>query len=129
VTPDLDVLAMLSDLPPEEQTAALMKMFFPYENEQGVLDQEMALAQQLRQRGPERGSPTGALFGGLSNAIGGIGGARLQAKGVENQRAYGARAQGDATSRLEMLLRQMGKNKQPPPAMEDFEVPTPLPWM
>src|SRR5688572_856054 len=125
---DFDVMAMLADLPPEEQTAALMEMFFPYENEQGVLDQEMALAQQLRQRGPERASPTGALFGGLSNALGSANSARLQEAGLGKQRALGERMQGDATSRLEMLLRQLGKNRPPAPELPfgDLDMPIPL---
>jgi hypothetical protein len=125
VSADFDVLTMLAQLPPEEQEAALMEMFYPYANEQGALDQEMALAQQLRQRGPERGSPTGALFGGLSNALGSANSARLQEAGLKNQRALGGRMQGDATSRFKRLFQAMTQQQQGMPA-DDFDIPNPL---
>lgn len=96
---DEDFLALLEELPPEQ----LASMFFPYQQEQGGLDQQMALAQQLRQRGPGRSSPTGALLGGLSNAVGNVGGAVLQKKGLGEQRALGGRMQQDATDRMGIL--------------------------
>lgn len=122
---DTDVFTMLAALPPEEQEAALMEMFFPYGNEQGALDQEMALAQQLRQRGPERSSPTGSLLGGLSNAVGSVGGAALQAQGLDAQRALGGRMQGDASNRLKRLLQAMTQPQQPMPG-DDLDMPIPL---
>jgi hypothetical protein len=124
VNADFDVWATLAQLPPEEQEAALMEMFFPYENEQMALDQEQAMAQQLRQRGPERGSPTGALFGGLSNALGGMRGAAMQKEGLENQRALGGRMQGDAVKRLLMAMTGQGQKRGMP--ADEFDMPIPL---
>lgn len=88
-----------------------------YQQEQSALEQEMALAQQLRQCGPQRSSPLGALLGGLSNAVGNVGGAYLQKQGVEGQRALAGRM-----GLLQELLRQQrgaGANALKSPAVDD----------
>lgn len=103
----MDLMQLLGELTPEE----LVEMFYPYEQEQRVLDQEMATGQQMQQRGPERSTPTGALLGGLANALGGFGGAAMQAKGLGDQRALGGRMQGDAANRMEVLERLLRQKR------------------
>jgi hypothetical protein len=105
---DDDFIALL-----EEALAqgGLDSLFQPFQQEQGVLDQEMALAQQLRQPGRERSTPGGALLGGLSNALGGLGGAVLQQKGLGAQRELGTRMQQDASGRMETLIRLLRQRK------------------
>jgi hypothetical protein len=116
--PDDDLLSILSQIPPEELPEELRAMFFPYGQEQGVLDQEMALAQQLRQRGPERSSPVGAALGGLSNALGNAGGAYRQTETLGKMRDLNTKMQEDAVRRTRMamdrdplveMLRQKGR--------------------
>jgi hypothetical protein len=82
----------------------LEELFQPFEQEQGVLDQQMAMGQQLRQPGAMRGTPVGSALSSLSNAIGGLGGAYQQNKALEGQRALGERMQGDASGRTAALM-------------------------
>lgn len=90
----------------------LGELFQPFQQEQSVLNQEMEIAQSLGQRrAPQRSSPTGALFSGLANAAGGIGGAMLQKKGLEGQAALGQRMQGDASGRVGAILRAAMQRK------------------
>lgn len=107
-------MAMLADLSEDE----ILQMLFPYEQEQGVLSQEMALAQQLRQRGPERSTPMGALLGGLSNVVGNAGGAHLQAKNLAAQRELARLMQADAAGRM-MRARPAAANGLLPTAVDD----------
>lgn len=104
---EVDFLNLLQELSPEELSA----LFEPYQQEQSVLDQQMALAGQLRQRGPERSTPTGALLGGLANALGNAGGAYLQGKGLEGQAALGKRMQADASGRMQALMEALNRRK------------------
>jgi hypothetical protein len=96
------------------RSGELEKFFQPFENEEAVLKGQAELAGQLRQPGRERSTPTGAIFGGLSNAIGNIAGAYQQNKALEGQRALGTRMQQDASGRtaalLELLQRSRGFN-------------------
>lgn len=96
---DADFLSLLSQMSDEE----IQAMFQPLQQEQGVLDQEMALAEVLRRPGPQHSSPVGALVGGLSDAVGNIGGAYKQSQALEGQRALGSRMQKDAAGRVSML--------------------------
>lgn len=105
-----DFLTMLSSLPPEQ----LQAMFEPYQQEQGVLDQQMQLAQQLRQPGRQHSSPIGALLGGLSDATGNVGGAVLQQRGLDAQGALGSRTQKDATGRMDALIGALRKRQGGP---------------
>lgn len=114
-----DPLALLlsGDMDDETAKAELMKMLFPYEGEQNVLSQEMALAEQLRQRGPERSTPMGALIGGASNALGNAGGAFMQRKTLNKQREVNSMAQEDAVGRMMKLRsasRPMGSREMLP---------------
>jgi hypothetical protein len=94
------------------QEGRLGELFQPFQQEQSVLDQQMQLGQGMReQRGPQRSTPTGALFGGLSSAIGNIGGAMLQKKGLEGQAALGKRMQGDASGRVGAILKAAMQRK------------------
>lgn len=89
----------------------LDELFQPYQQEQNVLDQQMQLAQGMRQRGPQRSTPTGALFGGLSNAVGNTGGSVLQQKALEGQAALGKRQQEEAAGRVAAILRAMQQRR------------------
>jgi hypothetical protein len=102
ITPEmLEMLqAMMDD-------GSLAEFFTPYQQQQGVLDQQMAIAGQARQPGGERSTPTGALLGGLSNAIGNIAGAHMQQKALEGQTNLGKRMQGEAASRVGRGLKAM----------------------
>lgn len=93
-----DLIAYLSEMDPEELNSLLSKAFTPYQQEQDVLNQEMAMAQQMGQRQPDRRTPSGAFFGGLSNAIGQIGGAYKQNQALEGQRALGRKMQENAVA-------------------------------
>lgn len=93
---DLDFSDLLQSLDPDQ----IAEMFFPYQQEQDALEQQMALAGQMRQPGPEHSTPMGALLGGLGNAAGNIGGAVLQNQNIEDRRALGRRQQKDATRRV-----------------------------
>jgi hypothetical protein len=102
---------MMQILQQYAQEGRLDELFQPFQQEQGVLDQQMQLAQGMRERGPQRSSPTGALLGGLSNAVGNIGGAMLQKKGLEGQTALGQRMQGDASGRVGAILKAAMQRK------------------
>ncbi len=74
-----DFIQYLLTLPPEQ----LKAMFEPY-------GQEMEMAGQLRQPGPQHSSPWGALLGGISDAVGNVGGAYQQKqvlKGMQGEAA------------------------------------------
>lgn len=102
---------MMEILQQYAQEGRLDELFQPYQQEQSVLDQQMQIAQGMRERGPQRGTPTGALFGGLSNALGNIGGAMLQKKALEGQTALGKRQQAEASGRVSAILREMQRRK------------------
>lgn len=95
---DDNLIDFLASMDPEELNALLAQSFTPYQQEQGVLEQEMAMAQQLGQRQPDRATPSGAFLGGLSNAIGSIGGAYRQGKALEGQRGLGRQMQQNAVA-------------------------------
>ena len=119
-----DPLAMLfsSGASDDEAMAELMKMLFPFEGEQAVLSQEMALAEQLRQRGPERSTPMGALIGGASSALGNVGGALMQKENLGQQRKVNSMAQEDAASRMMKIRgasRPPGSRQMLPTAVDD----------
>lgn len=121
-TTSQDFLALLQEMSPEELAA----LFQPFQQEQNVLNQQMELAQQARQPGREHSSPMGALLGGMSNAVGNVGGAAMQAKGLGEQRALGGRMQQDATGRLEALLRRLKQQQGRPGSYEDLAPATML---
>lgn len=107
-----DFLELLSSMSPEEIDAMLQ----PFQQQQGVLDQQMALAQGLRRpSGQQHVSPMGAALGGLSDAVGNVGGAFLQKKGLDEQTALGKRMQADASGRVK-TFRDQSRQK----ALEDF---------
>lgn len=93
-----DLINFLASMDPDELNALLSQSFTPYQQEQGALEQEMAMAQQLGQRQPDRQTPMGAMLGGLSNAIGGAAGAYKQGKALEGQRGLAGRMQADAVA-------------------------------
>lgn len=110
-----DFLAMLEQMSPEQVQA----MLEPYGQEKDVIDQQMALAQQLR-RPTDNGqhvTPLGAALGGLSNAVGNVAGAYQQRKGLEAQTNLGGKMQADATGRFQALLKalrdQQAKDQEP----------------
>lgn len=103
-----DVLALFQQY---MQEGRLPELFQPFQQEQSVLNQEMQLAEGLRQNGPQRSTPTGALLGGLSRAVGNIGAAAMQQKGLEGQTALGKRMQGDASGRTGAILRAAMKRR------------------
>lgn len=96
---ETDLMQLLMQLPPDKLEA----MFRDYGQEQGVLDQQMGLASDMRKPGPEHSTPWGALLGGLSNAVGNVGGAYMQGKNLEAQGALGAAKSKDAAGRFKML--------------------------
>lgn len=104
-----DFLTMLEQMSPEQVQA----MLEPYSQEQGVLDQQMALAQQLRkpQDSGQHVTPLGAALGGLSNAVGNVGGAYMQHQGLNAQTALGGRMQQDASGRLQALMDLLKKGR------------------
>lgn len=102
---------MLNILQQYMDEGRLGELFQPYQQEQSVLDQQMQLAQGLRQRGPQRSTPTGALFGGLSNAASNIGSAMLQKQALEGQSALGKRQQTEASGRVGAILREMQRRR------------------
>lgn len=105
----LDFLNGLSD----EQ---ISEMFQAFQQQQGVLEQKMAMAQGLRRpSGQQHVSPMGAALGGLSDAVGNVGGAFLQKKGLDEQTALGKRMQADASGRVK-TFRDQSRQK----ALEDF---------
>lgn len=115
---DPSLLALLQSLPPEQ----LQAMFEPFQQEQSVLDQQMGIAGQMRQpQGGEHSSPMGALLGGLGNAVGNVGGAMMQAKGLGGQTALGGRQQGDATNRMRMILDILKQGQGAPGMMDAME--------
>jgi hypothetical protein len=78
--------------------------FYPYQQEQSVLEQEAAMGDKMQQQqGPQHGTPWGALLGGLSDAIGKGAGVYKQTQALQGQRALGARAQTDAVNRISSL--------------------------
>lgn len=99
---DSEVLALFQQYMDEGR---LPELFQPFQQEQNVLSQQMELAEGLRQSGPQRSTPTGALFGGLAKAAGNIGAAALQQKGLAGQTALGKRQQMDASGRTRAILR------------------------
>lgn len=105
-----------------EAEGRLDELFQPFGQEQNVLDQEMALAEQLRRPGPQRSSPWGAALGGLSNALGNVGGAVLQKRNLDAQQALGGRMQGDAAGRMQALLGMRGDEaeEERQEALENF---------
>lgn len=107
-TLDPDTMAILQQY---MQEGRLGELFQPYQQEQDVLSQQMHLAQGMRQRGPQRSTPTGALFSGISNALGNFGGAMLQQKGLEGQAALGKRQQTEASGRVGAILREFQRRK------------------
>lgn len=115
--PGFDIMQYLQSLSPQELEA----MFFPYQQQQSVYDQQMQMAQQTRQPGPTHSSPVGAAVGGLSDAIGNIYGAYQQKKALEGQEALGTRQQQDASGRiralLERLRQQQGGGAAPAPSL------------
>jgi len=101
-----DFIAYLQTLNPDQ----LRALFAPYQQEQSVLDQQMQMAGDMRKPGPEHSSPLGAALGGLSSAIGNIGGAYQQQKALGGMTALGQRQQQDAATRLlDYLRRQPGQ--------------------
>lgn len=95
------LMMLLQSLPPEEIEA----MFQPFQQDQNVLDQQMALATQLRDRPQQSFStPGGAIAGGLAGALGQIGGAYGQGRALKGQQELGQRMQGDASGRIQAWL-------------------------
>lgn len=115
-----DYFALLSALGPD----ALSEMFTPYAQQQGVLDQEMALAAHLRQPrdSGQHVSPIGAALGGLGDAVGNVAGAYQQRKGLEEQRTLNSKMQGDATHRMQAMLdaRKKQQDDERERALQDF---------
>lgn len=104
----------------EEQIRALLE---PYQNQQDVISQQMALAQQLRQsHGGQYHTPWGAALGGFADALGNTVGAYKQSKALDEQKALGAQQQEDAARRLQMVLDQGHRADQMEQqrAMEEF---------
>lgn len=98
---DDQLMALLQSLPPEELEA----MFQPFAQQQNVLDQQMAIASQLRNKPQESFStPGAAILGGLSGALGQIGGALGQGKALAGQAALGNDMQADASGRIQAWL-------------------------
>jgi hypothetical protein len=113
---DQNLFAMLEGLPDEQ----VLEMFYPYAQEQAVLDQEMALAERLRQ--PSEGqhvSAIGAALGGLSDAVGNVAGAYKQNKALEGQKALGAKMQKEAAGRVGGFAKQQ-QEAQRQQALEEF---------
>jgi hypothetical protein len=116
-------LELIQNLPPEQLAA----MFQPFQQEQSVLQQQMDLASQLRQpSGVEHASTGGAILGGLSDALGNIGGANMQAHALEGQRDVGRRMQGDATNRMQLLAAILRKRNAPMPEYAPLDIPVAL---
>lgn len=77
----MDELAMLLEGMTPEQQAQLLGLG-AIDEEQALLQQQMQMADQLRQgSGQQYSTPMGAAFGGLGNAVGNIAGAAQQ-KGI-----------------------------------------------
>lgn len=86
-------------------------LFQPFEQEQGVLDQQMAMGRQMQQPTSQRGTPIGSALSSVANAMGRVGGAHQQAKALEGQTALGKRMQGDASGRTAALMEMIRKRK------------------
>lgn len=98
---DPNILELLQTL---MDNGSLDSMFSDYGNKQQEIDQQMALADQLRQQRPERSTPMGALFGGLGNLAGGIGGALTQKKAMGLQEELGKSKEKDARNRMKATI-------------------------
>jgi hypothetical protein len=106
-----DLMALLADYVAQGGDPA--DFFQPFQQEQSVLDQQMQIANQLRQQPQqEHASIGGALAGGLSGALGQIGGAMGQQKALAGQTALGQRMQGDAGKRMQLMLADALRKKQ-----------------
>jgi len=126
---DYDKYGSLFDSPAAgDDTLAIIEQFltsggtlegmnYPYANQQTVIDQQMALADQLRQGGPRHSTPTGALLGGISDALGKVGGAVKQHGAMEMQKDLGTTMQKDATGRMNALLQMLRQKQQPAGSM------------
>lgn len=91
----MDELAMLLEGMTPEQQAQLLGLG-AIDEEQALLQQQMQMADQLRQgSGQQFSTPLGAAFGGLGNAVGNIAGAAQQ-KGLmgEMEANVGRRTEG-----------------------------------
>lgn len=106
---DDDLLALLEEF---ANQGGLPGAFTDYEGKQNILDQQMALAQQMREPGPRHGTPMGALFGGLSDAIGNVAGAVGQNQGLKGQADLVNAKEKDATGRYQTWI-DMLRKKQP----------------
>lgn len=106
----MDELAMLLEGMPPEQVQQLLGLG-AIDEEQALLQQQMALAEQLRQGGGgSYSTPLGAALGGLGDVVGGTAGA-FQQKGIggEMQANVGRRVEGRdayAQAMIDALRRQ-----------------------
>ena len=75
----------------------------------------MGMADMLRQPGPRHSSPTGALFGGIGNLVGSLGGAHMQNKAMGNKADLLDKADAGRMSFAEALRRYKAKQPQPMP--------------
>lgn len=104
-----ELMELLQGLPPDE----LQAMLEPYQQEQSVLDQQMALAGQLRQQPQqEHASVGGALAGGLSGALGNTVGAYQQQQGLKGQQELGGRMQKQGAATLQTWLANALRKKK-----------------
>jgi hypothetical protein len=107
---DTDFYQLLLQMPPDQ----LEKMFRNFGQEQSVLDQEAGIASDIRKSGGGHSTPWGALLGGLSS----IGGAYMQGKNLDAQRALGADMTKDAAIRFG-LMGKMSEDQMKQQAMWD----------
>lgn len=120
--------SLLTDMSPDD----LANMFYPYQQEQGVLEQQMSIGQDMRQPGRQYASPIGALLGGLGDVAGSVGGSALQARGLAGQRGLGQQQQKDAVARmmmLEKILRERKSQEMEPDPMDPGEAYEPAEMM
>lgn len=110
MNPD-ELAALLDSLPPEVLEQLLGMGSLP---ERAALeDQRMGMADMLRQPGPRHSSPTGALFGGIGNLVGALGGAHMQGQAMNNKATLLDKADAGRGSYAK-TLREYGRKKQMP---------------
>lgn len=85
-----------------------------YDNTQKEIDQQMELADQLRQpMGGQHITPFGTMLGGLANAAGAFGGAVEQKGAMKKQTALGESKTQDAMNRMKALEKLMRAKQNP----------------
>ena len=113
-------LNLLADATDEE----LLAMFFPSEDENARLDQELAIAQAMGGQPYQRyNNPWASALGNLGTAVTNVNSAYQQRKALDEKQALGRTKQEDAAKRMRLLRALSGEDRGADglrrPAMDD----------